>query len=215
MSSSTRILIFGGTFDPPHRAHRILPPQVARTLSCEEILFIPAAISPLKLDTHPTPAEHRLAMLRLAIESIPNATISTIELEREGPSYTVDTLRSLKEIYDPETEFRLLIGADQAASFHRWREWQTIVTLARPAIMLRPPWESAEALEREWIRHHDGDRVQWFRRCIVPLPPVPVSSTDVRERRQRDEPLDDLLDPPVIDYILRHGLYRDDVPPGP
>ncbi|TVQ52728.1 MAG: nicotinate (nicotinamide) nucleotide adenylyltransferase [Phycisphaerales bacterium] len=207
MPEATRILIFGGTFDPPHRAHRILPPMVAEKLSCAEILYIPAAINPLKLDTRPTLSEHRLAMLKLVVASVPKARIATMELEREGPSYTVDTLRELKETHGRGTELRLLIGADQAASFHRWRDWETIVELARPAVMLRTPWDDSESLEAQWREHHDAERVAWWRSCIVPLPNVPVSSTDVRERIQRCEPLTDLLDPPVIEYIFQHGLY--------
>ena len=80
------ILIFGGTFDPPHLAHTALPPLVARRLDCKRILYIPAAANPLKTDAPPTAVEHRLAMLRLALADVPDAEISTIELDRPGPS---------------------------------------------------------------------------------------------------------------------------------
>ena len=133
---SKRVLIFGGTFDPPHLAHTTLAARAAALLECDNILFIPAAINPLKVNHPPASNEHRLAMLRLAIAEIPNAKTSTIELDRPGPSYTVDTLRSLKASRHQGIEasrenanaFFLLIGADQALDFHRWKEWRDTVS---------------------------------------------------------------------------------------
>src|SRR5262245_29374614 len=166
-----RILVFGGTFDPPHIAHANLPELAARQLECDEIIYVPAAINPLKQDHPPTAKEHRLAMLLLAIANIPNAKISAIELDRKGPSYTIDTLRALRQQFassgdsprtkpsrskrpmpssssDPPPEFRLLLGCDQALSFHEWKDWQEILKLATPAVMVRPPW-TPKSFERE------------------------------------------------------------------
>jgi nicotinate (nicotinamide) nucleotide adenylyltransferase len=156
-----RVLVFGGTFDPPHLAHAQLPMLAAAQLGCDEILYVPAAINPLKSGTKlkPAPPEHRLAMLLLAVADVPGAKISTIELDRKGKSYTIDTLRALHKQQgnsvgsspsprlrarppapSPAPIFHLLIGADQALDFHRWKNWQEIIELATPAVMLRPPW---------------------------------------------------------------------------
>src|SRR5687767_7658800 len=110
--SNYRVLVFGGTFDPPHLAHSRLPALAAQQLGCDEILYVPAAINPLKQDALPTSKEHRLAMLLLAIADVPGAKISTTELERNGPSYTIDTLKELRRKHNDATSFSLLIGCD-------------------------------------------------------------------------------------------------------
>jgi nicotinate-nucleotide adenylyltransferase len=135
-----RVLIFGGTFDPPHRAHVELPPRIAQQLGCDRLLYVPAALNPLKVDSPPTDSSHRLEMLRRAVVDVPNAEICTIELERKGPSYTVDTLEELRRRLGEDVEMRLLIGGDQALEFHRWKDWKRIIELAEPVVMLRPPW---------------------------------------------------------------------------
>ncbi len=200
-----RILLFGGTFDPPHRAHTELPPLVADQLDCDRLIYIPTSANPLK-DDRPTDARHRLKMLRLAIESVPGAEIDPVELEQAGPSYTVNTLRALRERYGPEVDLRLLIGSDQAANFHRWHEARTILQLARPAVMLRPPADH-ESLRRDLSDHWSEKEVADWLRCAVEVPEVAVSATEIRRRLQAGEPVDDLLAPAVADYIRRHGLY--------
>lgn len=208
-TSRPPMLIFGGTFDPPHRAHAELPQAAARELGCDRILYIPAAINPLKASPDqppPTPARHRLAMLRLALRDVPNAEISTIEIDREGPSYTIDTLRELSRRF-PETSPQLLLGADQALDFHRWKEWREIQELAKPAVMLRPPWtrESFEASLRE--RYDENEARQWMDRTLRSLPMADVSATDIRRRVRAGRPIDELVEPDVAAYIRTHGLY--------
>src|SRR5262245_2562362 len=144
MTLSERILIFGGTFDPPHLAHVTLPPLVARRLDCRRIVYVPAAVNPLKTQRPLTPAAHRLAMLRLAVAAVPDAEISTIELDRPPPSYTVDTLAAMRQRFGPDAVFCLLIGSDQALAFHKWRQWQRILELAVPAVMVRAPMDQEQ-----------------------------------------------------------------------
>jgi len=204
--SPTLTLVFGGTFDPPHRAHVALPGIVAATLGADRILYIPAAVSPLKRDTLPTGANHRLAMLRLALESVPMATISTMELNRPGPSFTIDTLRELHRIAGPNEVFRLLIGADQALDFHRWREWQHIIELAEPVVMLRSPFDRNLFRAALNERYPPEEVATWMERTMD-VPSIDISSTDIRQRFSRGEPNSDALNPAVEDYIRRQGLY--------
>ncbi len=205
--SSTKLLIFGGTFDPPHRAHTVLPPVVAKRIGCDRILYVPATLNPLKMDHPPTPAHHRVAMLRLAIASVANAELCMIELERPGPSFTVDTLESLHEQHDPEVQLRLLLGSDQALEFVKWKDWQRILELATPAVLLRPPLDSARfhAQLRESQPPEFAERwLEW----IVDTPKLDISATDLRERLASNQGLEELLDPGVLEYIRKHGLYE-------
>ena len=240
--ASRRMLVFGGTFDPPHLAHTQLAELAAGQLECDEILFIPAAISPLKDEAPGASKEHRIAMLLLATADIPGARISTIELDRQGKSFTIDTLRELAKsavsekqsavpsaatsaaarivnrqssIVNPPApqapslrpEFFLLIGADQALEFHRWKDWQQILTLARPAVMLRRPWneESFAAKLREIYSPLEAEHwMSWTLR----LPLIDVSATEVRRRLQHHEATQGFLHPAVAEYIHANKLYE-------
>ncbi len=200
------ILIYGGTFDPPHRAHTTLPPIVARALGCPRMLYIPAATSPHKQNATSTPAHHRLAMLALALADIPEAEISTLELDRNGLSFTIDTLETLHQNAEPGNSFRLLIGADHALNFHAWKEWRRILQLAPPAVMLRPPL-TIQSFHQQLIEvYGEKEALEWFDRAI-PAPRFDISATDIRHRLAQNLPLEDLLDPAVLDYIHREHLY--------
>lgn len=233
-NSPRRILVFGGTFDPPHRAHAVLPAQAAEQLDCDLILYVPAAINPLKTAGPHASGEQRLAMLLLAIADVPNARISTIELDRPGPSYTIDTLRALRAEYskgrvehaaataaslssasqtprpahEDSPEFHLLIGCDQALEFHRWKDWREILTMATPAVMVRPPWneESFRSALRERYSSHEAQQwMQWTLR----LPLMDISATEIRDKIKANDELAlyEFLDPAVLDYIRSNRLY--------
>jgi nicotinate-nucleotide adenylyltransferase len=204
--SAHRILIFGGTFDPPHRAHVELPALVARRLECERIIYIPAAQSPLKDDAPRSSDGHRIAMLELAIRDLPQAEISTIELDRGGTSYFIDTLDELRRELGENVELYFLIGADQTLEFHHWKAWRGILEQATPAVMLRPPWTKetfGEALKREY----DADEAARWSSWLVDAPRLEISATDIRRRLSAGERVDDLLDPLVLGYIRTHRLY--------
>lgn len=211
MSDPAPILIFGGTFDPPHRAHVELPRLVARRLGCERIIYVPAAVNPLKQDGPlPTSVAHRLAMLRLALAAVPEAEISTIEIDRPPPSYTVDTLRELRRRIGPVAKLYLLIGADAAASFHRWRDPAGIESLAEPVVMLRPPWTRESLIAH--IRREQGDAAaaKWAAR-IVETPLVKINATDLRAGAAHGVIAADVVDGRVLEYIRENGLYRSKV----
>lgn len=208
VAGPTSILVFGGTFDPPHLGHVELPRRVARSIGCDRIIYIPARLNPLKSDAPPTANHHRLAMLRLALADEPNVEISTLELDRPGPSYMVDTLDLLREVIGDGPKLRLLIGADQAAEFHRWKNWRRVVEQAEPVVMLRPPWSEASLRHHLRSIHDEAETNCWMSR-LVRVPEVPTSSSELREQLRERAYTDAMLDPRVIDYIEEHGLYAD------
>ena len=201
------VLLFGGSFDPPHRAHVALPERVRHRIGADCVAYIPAAQSPHKPEQKPADAADRLAMLRLALQHQPRAVILTDEIDRAAqgePSYTVDTLEALRARLPKSVMLRLLIGADQVPKFDQWREPQRIIALAEPVVMLRPP-ETVESLLH--ALPDDKARRFWGKR-IVPVPQMDVSATEIRSRLQAHEPIDDLVPEPVAQYIAEHGLYR-------
>jgi nicotinate-nucleotide adenylyltransferase len=209
LHTARRLIVFGGTFDPPHLAHIDLPFHIADFISADGVVFIPAGSPPHKSRSL-TPAPHRLAMLRLALGDRPDAAICTAELDRPGPSYTVDTLRQLRDQLHPATQLRLLIGADMAAIFYQWRDPQQIIQLADPLVMMRPPIDPASLLARLPADLDQEQRQAWTHR-IVPAPLIDIDSTRLRlllSQGRFDDPLvTRMLAPSVIHYIREHHLY--------
>ena len=206
------ILLFGGSFDPPHPIHATMPFEVARRTDCQEVIFIPAKRNPLKTDQAPASAEHRMEMLRIALANAPSAMLSRCEIDREGPSFMVDTLETLtKELKDADgrsPRFRLLIGSDQALIFDQWHEWRRILELAKPAVVLRPP-TNRHSFAMEVSRKYDPPISRQWMSWLVDLPPMTNNSTDIRLRIRNGEDTTDLLDPAVARYIDQNRLYRD------
>jgi nicotinate-nucleotide adenylyltransferase len=208
--AARRILIFGGTFDPPHRAHTDLALLAMRTLACDALTVIPAARSPHKAAGPATPDADRVAMLELAFRGHPGVSICTAELERAGddpatPSYTIDTLRELRAALGPDAELRLLMGADQAAAFHTWRDPRGILAIATPAVMLRAPIDTADALAQSLKPHWSEAECARWRSWIVPAPVVPISATAIRDGASSSA---SVLAPAVAAYAQLRGLYR-------
>lgn len=186
-----RTLVFGGSFDPPHLGHVGPPVAALQCLGFDRLLYVPAAVSPHKVDLPPVPAKHRLAMLHLAIEGIPQAEVSLVEVDREGPSLTIDTLSALRDTIGGE--MRLLIGADQARVFFTWHRFEEIIALTEPVVM---PRAGGGALEPIWQGR------------LLPIPPIAVSSSQVRSALSSGASLDQLVPASVAAYIKEHGLYR-------
>jgi nicotinate-nucleotide adenylyltransferase len=206
--SATVTLVYGGSFDPPHAVHARMAAAAADAVGATRILVIPAGVNPQRTGRPPAPAEHRLAMARLAFANDPRVTVDDRELRRAGPSYTVDTLEQLSR-ERPHERLRLLLGGDQALNFGTWREPARIEALAEPVVMPRPPLD-AQAL-RAALRDRLGPAAERWMSRVLNLPPMEASSTHARELLSRGERPDaSLLAPEVSDHALRHGLYRGD-----
>jgi nicotinate-nucleotide adenylyltransferase len=205
MTPGGPVVVFGGSFDPPTRAHAVLPPLAAAKLGASRLLYVPAAISPHKTQTPPTPAAERLAMLRIMLPQC--AEVDTRELERGGPSFTVETLESLRSELCPSLALRLLIGTDQAAVFHRWHRWRDILKLAHPAVMCRGDEEVGPLLSSIDANQGAGASRRW-RGWMLDLPRMEQSSTRVRTGVQSGTLSEEDLSPAVADYIRSHDLYR-------
>lgn len=202
------ILLFGGSFDPPHLAHVALPQQAAQLIGADLIAYIPAGRAPHKLDQQQTDPQHRLAMLRLALADQPGAVptvVLTDEIDRGPgePSYTVDTLETLSKRVDPGATLRLLIGADQLRIFDSWREPDRVVELAEPVVMVRPPDTKVALLDSLSIEHCEA----WAKR-LIETDQLDISSTEIRQQAATGQPGDASICDAVAAYIQQHDLYR-------
>ena len=192
-----RIGLFGGTFNPPHIGHLLIAQHVGESLSLDKVLFIPAALPPHKLgETSIAPNEHRVAMLLRAIQNNPLFDISTIEIDREGVSYTIDTVRTLSETYRG-AELFVLMGSDNIAEFHTWRDPDGICALARLVVMQRGGFDLSSVDPR---RRKDI--------VAVKTPLIEMSGTEIRERIRTGKSVRYYLTDDVAAYIDSKGLYR-------
>ncbi len=190
-----RVGLFGGTFDPVHLAHVALARAALRALRLDELRWIPTG-QPWQKARHITPAADREAMVGLAIADEPRFVLDRIEIERPGPSYTLDTVSALRAA-QPGTQWFLIIGADQYASLHTWLHWRSLLDQVVLAVANRPG--VAPGIDPDVLRHPHR---------AVPLPMLDISSTDIRRRAASGEDISQLVPPEVARYIESHGLYR-------
>jgi nicotinate-nucleotide adenylyltransferase len=190
-----RIGLFGGSFDPVHNAHVALARLALSELKLDEVRWIPVGQQPQKA-RELAPAADREAMVRLALASEPGFVLERCELRRKGPSFTLDTVRELQEA-QPGHEWFLLIGQDQYAGLHTWRDWPELLRRVTVAVANRPG-ASATA-------HPD---VQSAPHRMVALPMMDISSTEIRTRLAAGQGVADLVPAAVARYIDQHHLYR-------
>jgi nicotinate-nucleotide adenylyltransferase len=185
--------LFGGSFDPVHHGHLIVGKVAAEKLRLDSLRFVPAREQPFKVGQHRTSAEHRAAMLSLAVTGMPGFGMESSELQRPGPSYTVDTLRQLRE-REPGEEWVLLLGADAAADLPSWREAGQLNHLARIAVFARPGTPVAAS---PWVS------------TAIEVPAIDISATEVRRRVQQGLSIRYWVPDSVAEYISTHRLYLD------
>lgn len=188
--------LFGGSFNPPHLAHLIVAEVARDQFGFREIWWIPNGTPPHKADDDLADAEHRLAMTRLATASNPHFRVCDVEIHREGPSYTVDTLRALQDAH-PGTDFGLIIGSDSLDSFASWHRPDEIAERVSLIVYKRPG--DLEAVAEP--RFANGAR-------YVAAPVLEVSGTEIRARRRAGRSIRYLVPESVRDYVDAHALYR-------
>jgi len=189
--------LFGGSFDPPHLAHRALALAALAQLELDTLVWLPARQSPHKADRMPASGADRVAMLQRMTEGEPRFSIDTRELDRDGPSFTVDTLREL-HAQRPGTRWWLVIGQDQYARFDTWHEWREILSLAGLAVSAR---------DGDAVRAAPGLSGVDHSLRILQMPALPHSATTVRTRAAAGLDVTALVGAPVARYIADHHLY--------
>ncbi len=193
--SLLRLGLFGGSFDPVHSAHVALAQVALTQLRLDAVRWVPAGQPWQKARELASPA-HRAAMVQLAIDHEPRFTLERCELDRVGPSYTLDTVRELQAA-TPFAQWFLIIGQDQYAGLHSWRDWKALLKLVTLAVAMRPGAPTQANAEVERVGHEP-----------VALPMMDVSSTEIRQRVARGQAIASLVPAAVARYIDQHHLYR-------
>ena len=185
--------LLGGSFDPIHHGHLLVAQAAVEALTLAELRFVPARQQPFKVGSHGADAADRVRMVELAIAGEPRFQVERIEIDRPGPSYTVETLRALRA-REPSTGFVLLVGADAAAELPTWHEAEEIPHLARVVMFARPPErDPGPAEELETIR----------------VPQLEISASDIRRRVRAGQSIRYWVPDAVRDHIASHRLYLD------
>lgn len=193
------IFCLGGSFNPIHVGHLICARAAAEAMGVDRITLIPSAQPPHKPnDPSIAPARDRLAMCRLAVENDPLFNVDDREMRRSGPSYTLDTVRQLRQ--DDAGDIYWLIGADMVAILPQWHQPEALLREVALVLMARPGWDF------DWSRLPPA--YQSLRSRIVPVPQLDISATAIRRRVADARPITYLVPPPVERYIHQHGLYR-------
>ena len=185
----------GGTFDPIHHGHLVAASEAASRFGLDEVVFVPTGEPWQKADKQVSPAEHRYLMTVVATASNPRFTVSRVDIDREGPTYTIDTLRDLRE-QRPDDELFFITGADALAKILSWKDADEMFELAHFIGVTRP----GHVLSDKGL---PDDRV-----TLQEVPAMAISSTDCRARVAADEPVWYLVPDGVVQYIAKHGLYR-------
>ena len=196
-----RLGVFGGTFDPVHIGHLIAAEDARAALSLDEVLFVPAGEPWFKSYRRITPAHHRLAMVRLSVRDNPHFSVSDMEIRREGPSYTIDTLAELRRAR-PDADLFVILGVDALREIDRWRnprrlfQMATVVGMARPGASLDPSVLNAAIPGA-------SDRLRLIQSALID-----ISGTDIRRRVAEGASIRYRVPPAVVQYIRAHNLYR-------
>lgn len=197
-----RVGLFGGTFDPPHVGHLILASEAKSQLELNRVLWTVTPDPPHKKDQSITSLEHRLAMVRLAIEDNPSFELSDVELNRPGPHYTIDTIKLLAE-QNPDAEIVPIIGGDSLNDLPTWHQPKEILYAAHWVGVMRRPGEETnlQALEEELPGI--SSKIHY-----VEAPLLEIASSEIRNRAATGKPFRYYLPEPVYEYIEKHHLYQ-------
>jgi nicotinate-nucleotide adenylyltransferase len=190
----------GGTFDPTHHGHLLTAEEARWQFELDEVVFVPTGRPWMKEDREVSPAEDRYLMVVIATSANPRFSVSRLEIEREGPTYTVDTLRSLRDQYAEDVELFFITGADAMLEIFQWKDPEEAFALAHFIAATRPGYDLA-AFER-------GAPTEHPKVTVMPIPALAISSSDIRERVRKGRPIRYLVPEGVQTYIEKSGLYR-------
>lgn len=201
--SSMRIGVFGGSFDPIHLGHLIAAEEARLQLGLGRVVFLTAGVPYLKTGRKVAPARQRLQMVRLAIAGNPSFEASAMEIDRPGPTYTVDTMEEMRLRFDKGEDLFFIVGWDGVSSFPAWQRPQRILELCRVAGVPRPGLERPDMAELEKALPGASERI-----VLLDKPVIGISSTEVRSRVDHGTSIRYLVPGAVERYIARQGLYR-------
>lgn len=199
-----RIGIIGGTFDPIHLGHMLIAKEARTRLELDRILFVPAGAPPHKTEQPVTDPGARLTMVQLAISDYSHYGVSRLDIDRRGPSYTVDTIRLLRDEWGMDAEIYFLIGADSLIDLPIWRQPEHLLRLCQVVALRRPGYE-VDLGELDRLLPEAAFLVR-----MMDLPMLDISSTEIRQRVRQGESISHLVPPAVERYIIDNGLYRDE-----
>jgi nicotinate-nucleotide adenylyltransferase len=194
--------VLGGTFDPVHRGHIVIAEKARRKLKLEKVIFVPAGQPWLKTDHEISPAVHRIEMVKRAIARKIYFELSTIEVDRPGPSYSVDTIKELRGQLGAGTEIYYLVGWDSLADLPQWREPTRLIKICRLVAVRRPGVARPDLKKLEASVPGVTGSVVW-----LDIEPIDISSSDIRERIARGLSIDGLVPQKVERYIKENRLY--------
>ncbi|MBI4491695.1 MAG: nicotinate-nucleotide adenylyltransferase [Chloroflexi bacterium] len=197
-----RVGVLGGSFNPPHLGHLIAAQEAAASLELERVLFVPAGVQPLKRGERMASAEDRVRMVELAIADNPLFALSRADVDRPGPSFTVDLLALLQRQLGPEVELSFIVGADSLAELARWKDPARLLELCRLVAVPRPGYSPAEPIGLGLPNTRMRDRL-----LLLPIPSLDISSTELRARVREGRPIRYLVPDAVARYIRERGLY--------
>lgn len=195
-----RLGLLGGTFDPPHYAHLELAEQALEQLCLDRIIFLPNGQPPHKPEYEVSAAEHRYLMTQLACATHPRFFVSRVEIERQGPSYSIDTIRDFQDRFGPQAQIFFLTGLDSVFEILTWRDPDAILAEATVVTAPRPGYQ-AERLN-ETIGEARSSQIE-----MLQIPLLAISSTEIRERVQAGRSIRYLVPAAVAAYIAKHNLY--------
>ena len=197
-----RVGIMGGTFDPIHMGHLVIAEAARETLGLSQVIFIPAAQPPHKTGRKVAAAEHRLRLTQLAVEGNPHFCALDLEMRREGPSYSYDTLRALVEEHGESTDFYFIVGGDELDTIFTWHRVSELFSLCHFAAAKR----KGSPIRLDDVRERLGEEVL-ARIHPVNTPGLEISSTDIRRRLREGRSIRYLVPEKVEAYIYKEGLY--------
>jgi nicotinate-nucleotide adenylyltransferase len=195
--------VLGGTFDPVHRGHIRMAEEAGRALELDRMLLVPAGRPVSKTNRPVTPAEHRVNMLNLAVKNKPRLSVSTIEVDRPGPTFTIDTITALKKESGAQTEIYFILGWDSLAQLPEWREPARLAALCWLVAVPRPGCQKPDMVALE-------QKIPGIAKKVIFLeqPNINISATGIREKVARGENIDNLVNKAVAGYIKNHKLYQ-------
>lgn len=200
------IAIMGGTFDPIHNGHLVTAEAVRHRFNVDKVIFIPTGRPAHKLEQHVTHHEHRYLMSVLATMRNDNFDVSRIEIEREGTTYTIDTITELKKICRPDVRLYFITGADAIHQIMHWKEPERLMSLCDFVAVTRPGYDKKKLMDDvQNIKEKYSSHIHFME-----VPALAISSSDIRERAKREEPIKYLLPQAVVDYIHKFGLYQNE-----